>query len=57
MEEIFRSIEKIYRCKYIVSDILQPKIVQLYFTSDLRKYKRGKYENGKRQIKIENDIS
>ena len=30
--------------------------MQLYCTSDLRKYKRGKYENGNRQIKTANGI-
>ena len=51
-----RSIYKFYCCKDIVYDILPPKIVQLYCTSDLRKYKRGKYENENRQIKKTNGI-
>ena len=51
-----RSIEKFYYFKDIVYDILPPKIVQLYCTSDLSKYKRGKYDNGNRQIKTENGI-
>ena len=41
MEEILRSIDKFYCCKDIVYDILPPKILQLYFTLDLRKYKCG----------------
>ena len=52
MGDILRSIEKFYCCKDIVFDILPPKIVQLYFTSYLRKYKKGKYDNGNRQIQI-----
>ena len=56
MEELLRSIEKCYRCKEIVYDILPPKIVQLYCNSDLSKYKRGKYENEKSQIKTSNGI-
>ena len=56
LEEVLRSMEKFYRCKDIVYDILPPKIVQLYWTSDLRKYKRGKDENRNRQIKTANSI-
>ena len=51
-----RSREKCYRCNDIVYDILPPKIVQLYCTSDLSKYKWGSYENGNRQVKTENGI-
>ena len=54
MEELLSSTNKFYCCKDIVYDIIPPKIVQLYCTSDLRKYKWGKDENGKRQIKTEN---
>ena len=56
MENILRSKEKCYRCKDIFYDILPPKIVQLYCTSDLRKYIWGKYENGNSQIEISNVI-
>ena len=50
------SMDKFYHCKDIIYDILPPKIVQLYYTSDLRKYKRGKDENGNRHIKTVNGI-
>ena len=56
LEEVLRSMEKFYRCKDIVYDILPPKIVQVYCTSDLRKYKWGKYENRKKHIKTANGI-
>ena len=57
MEELLRSRNKFYRCKDIVCDILPPKIVQRYCTSDLSKYKwEGGGENGNRQIKTENGI-
>ena len=56
MEDILRPREKFYRFKDIVYDILPPKIVQLYCTSDLRKYKRGKDDNGNRKIKTANGI-
>ena len=56
MEEIFWSREKFYCFNNVVYVILPHKIVQLYCTSDLRKYKRGKYENGNRYIKTENGI-
>ena len=56
MKDILRSIEIFYRCKDIVYDILPLKIVQLYCTSDLMKYKWGKDENGNRKIKTENSI-
>ena len=50
------SREKCYRCKDIVYDILSPKILKLCCTSDLRKYKWGKDENGNRHIKTKNGI-
>ena len=50
------SREKCYICKETVCDILPPKIVQLYCTSDLRKYKWVIYDNRNRQIKTENGI-
>ena len=46
MEDLLRSREKFYHCKYIVYAIILTKIVQLYCTSDLRKYKRGNMRNG-----------
>ena len=51
-----RSRGKFYRCKDIIYDIIPPKIVQLYRTSNLRKYTWGKCENGDRQIKTANGI-
>ena len=56
MERILRSKDTHNCCKDIVYDILPPKIVQLYCTSDPRKYKRGKYDNGNRKIKTANVI-
>ena len=51
-----RSKNKFDCLKDIVYDILPPKIVKLYCTSDIRKYKWENDENGKRQIKTENGI-
>ena len=56
IEKILRSVEKIYHCKDNVYDILPTKIVQLYCTSDPRKYKWVKDGNGNRHIKTENGI-
>ena len=50
------SIETFYCCKDIIYEILPPKILQLYCTLDIRKYKRGKDDNGNRQINVANDI-
>ena len=55
LQELLRSRYKCDRCKDIFYEILPPKIVQLYSTSDPRKHKRGKYENGNRKIKTAND--
>ena len=57
MEDLLRSRAKCNCCKDIVYDILLPKIVQLYCTSYIRKYKWVRVEENKnRQIKIANGI-
>ena len=58
MEELLRSIVKCYRCKDIAYDILPPKILKIYYTLYLKKYKWGRvYDNGNMQIKTTNDIT
>ena len=39
LKELLRPRGKFYLCKYIVYDILPPKVVQLCCTSDIREYK------------------
>ena len=54
--KLLRSREKCYRFKDIFYDIILPKIVQLYCTSDLIKYKWVNDYNENRQIKTANVI-
>ena len=56
MEELLGSIKKFYRCKDIVYVILLPKIIQLYCTWDIRKYKWGNNNNRNTPIKTANGI-
>ena len=56
MENHLISTDKCYCCKCIVYDILPPKIVQVYCTSDLRRKQWGKYDNGDINIKKEHGI-
>ena len=56
LEGLLSSREKFYLCKGIFYEIIPPKIVQLYLTSDLSQYNWVKDENGNRQIKTANGI-
>ena len=57
LEYILRSRQKFYCCRDIVYDILPPKVVQLYCTPDLSKYKQGKMRMGTVRLRQKVELS